>query len=167
MSTALDMINKLNGDKNVPEVSLASTAGTWGDLGDNGINQQSDWYLPVIDGKVPLSPIAEALHIDPELTLIRRDDVQIEFAIQAKNGEWISVGMGFKQSYAVEKIFAKCTSIDSARQRLARVALLIALQKWLETHPEGGNWEFKGSHFFIRKVKSNEPQKEVQADVDF
>lgn len=166
----IDKLNSILGDETQVESTEALNQGKkgWDALGDSKVSSaQSEWYCPEVEGYVPLSPVAEKLHISADLRIKVRKNIQIEQCVYSeKSGAWKSWGLGVTQSYAATHIFVRCTTKEAANQRLVRVAMLLALEKFLSSNPEGGEWEFKGSHFFIRKIKTDEPEEEVEADIE-
>lgn len=149
------------------EAQTAAAKQGWDALGNGSSTAQTgDCYLPEVEGKVPLLPIAGALKVSPELAISVRADIQYEPCLQTKDGDWVSIGKGIQQSFAVQRIFVRCTTKEAANERLACVALLVGLDKFLASNPDGGMWEFKGAHFKVRKIKTKEPQKEVEADIE-
>lgn len=166
---ALEKIEALaNAESETAEVTTKAKK-SWESLDGKSSSQDcSGRYLPDVEGKVvPLSPIAEVLHVSPELEIKLHSNIQYEPCVQAQSGAWVSLGQGTNQAYAATHIFVRCTTKEAANERLARVALLVALDKYLLEHPEGGYWEFRGAHFKIQRVKSNQPEVEIEADEAF
>lgn len=104
--------------------------------------------LPEIEGRISLKPI------DMDEEIVVYDGLRILDAIETEDGP-IHMDFGNSQEVFARGIFVKVFNQDAFNQRWLKIQLLLDVQRFMQSHPEGGYCKTIVGLKFLKPSKKN------------